>query len=184
MVDNTGDVELHIWSPLFSSLVEGEIYNISHLIHKVFRDVAYMSTTRSSEITVSKAEISLPKDVSSFVFTKELNLSSFDDVVKVAFHYHCSCNKRFDFVDTTKPIVKCQGCSRFKRFEDLDRNIVVQVSVKVDKEEQILTIAPDVLKSLIDLTSTDEESIAIQLLSLKDLKVQVDRRQKMITAIL
>ena len=56
--------------------------------------------------------------------------------------------------------------------------------MKVDKEEQILTIAPDVLKSLIDLTSTDEESIAIQLLSLKDLKVQVDRRQKMITAIL
>ena len=91
----------------FDFLNKLQFHYMKYFIHKVFRDVAYMSTTRSSEITVSKAEISLPKDVSSFVFTKELNLSSFDDVVKVAFHYHCSCNKRFDFVDTTKPIVKC-----------------------------------------------------------------------------
>ena len=184
LIDRTGQIDLHIWYPLYEQVKDGEVYCITHLVPRTYRENTYLSTTKSSVIEKCEMEIDLAPNIRNYLDTvREVNIKNFIDIVKISDHFICSCNKRIEFIDSSKLVVKCPYCKRFKRIKDLIRNTSVQVSFELDNKEEVYTVKSEALSQLLETVSDDEEMIACQLLEINDITVKVDVKQKTINAV-
>ena len=133
--EETGEMELHTWEPLFTQLKSNKAYYFQNLTLRYYQGSKFLSTNRNT--TYSEETTTLKKLVGPDILTnpeREIIASQLKYVASLSIFSACQlCKKRIG--DESGESVRCQNCKVRQRIINYRREGSVKLSIQHNESE-------------------------------------------------
>ena len=117
LIDESGQINFHIWETLYNQVQTGTAYNITDLALKKFRGELFVSSTTKSLLEEIQLDYTPPPVTSN---EEIVQIHKFESVRSTDIYLHCrKCHRKIEII-AAKKILKCSQCGSSQRSSDLD----------------------------------------------------------------
>ena len=179
--DESGEIALHVWEPLYNDLSDKETYTLTHTRLRKYLGNWYISTSSSSKLSQSES-LNISDDTVDFSTTTTTVIEKIEAVGLVDRFVSCNkCKKKITNIEPGAKLVKCLNCKTTKRIGDVKRGMIIPIIILHDAKELKLLAPENALDTVVPID--DEDAMIEKLMELENVTITFNKKSHFVSKI-